>query len=246
MAVFDTSEATVLTPDEMRLLVVEGSGAAIKEKLESCGAEDGELCAAIVLSVKGGKVKGSRWTVHGDLGLVEISTHRLDGARGVIVTVDLTDMTQFEFPATTDPRLGANRSEWVEGVTLAVKFVTEDKDVITDKNTLTNLDYFVNGGFSIRAVVVPISMGQMMVWIGAAPGTPDWIKSEAEKRGLTGYEANIPTFAVKLLKKSKTNEAEGLMKPGEGDLISKSWGMYPLLQVKSTKELRILLNIMYV
>ena len=39
MAVFDTSGATVLTPDEMRLLVVEGSGAAIKEKLEPCGAE---------------------------------------------------------------------------------------------------------------------------------------------------------------------------------------------------------------
>ena len=41
MAVFDTSEATVLTPEEMGLLVVEGSGIAIKEKLESCGAEDG-------------------------------------------------------------------------------------------------------------------------------------------------------------------------------------------------------------
>ena len=71
MAVFDTSGATVLTPDEMRLLVVEGSGAAIKEKLESCGAEDGELCAAIVLSVKGGKVKDSRWTVHGNTALIK-------------------------------------------------------------------------------------------------------------------------------------------------------------------------------
>jgi hypothetical protein len=36
------------------------------------------------------------------------------------------------------------------------------------------------------------------------------------------------------------------MKPMEGDLISKSWGMYPLLQVKSTRELRILLNVLHV
>ena len=124
--------------------------------------------------------------------------------------------------------------------------MTEDKDVITDKNTLANMDYFQDGGFSIRAVVIPIGMGQVMIWVGAAPSTPAWIKGEAEKRGLTGYEANIPTFGVKLLKKSKTNEAEGLMKPMEGDLISKSWGMYPLLQVNSTKELRILLNVLHV
>ena len=41
---FDTSEATVLTTEEMGLLVVEGSGTDIKEKLEACGAEDGDLC----------------------------------------------------------------------------------------------------------------------------------------------------------------------------------------------------------
>jgi hypothetical protein len=40
MVAFDTSEATVLTTEEMGLLVVEGSGTAIKEKLEACGAED--------------------------------------------------------------------------------------------------------------------------------------------------------------------------------------------------------------
>jgi hypothetical protein len=80
----------------------------------------------------------------GDIGLVEVSTHRLDGARGVVVTVDLTDMSKFIFPAATDPRNGANRSEWIEGGTLAVKMVTEDNDIITDKNTLANIDYFTN------------------------------------------------------------------------------------------------------
>ena len=47
---------------------------------------------------------------------------------------------------------------------MAVKMVTEDNDIITDKNTLANIDYFTNGGFSLRAVVVPISIGKVMIW----------------------------------------------------------------------------------
>ena len=174
------------------------------------------------------------------MGMVDVSTHRLDGARGVIVTVDLTDMSKFIFPGAT--RNGANRSEWIEGGLLATKMITEDA-IITDKHTLANIDYFTEGGFSLRAVVVPIGMGQTLIWVGAAPGTPSWIKGEAESRGLTGYASNIPTFSVKLVKKSKTNEAEGLMKPMEGDLVAKKWGMYPLLQVPPTRKLRILLTV---
>ena len=61
-------------------------------------------------------------------------------------------------------------------------------------------------------------------------------------RGLSGYAANIPTFGVKLAKTSKTTEAMDIMKPGEGDLVSKKWGMYPLIQVNhrnQRKELTI-------
>jgi hypothetical protein len=141
-------------------------------------------------------------------------------------------LTKFTFPGVTDPRNGSNRSDWIEGVTLANKMITED-ETITDKNTLTNMDYFTNGGFSLRAVVVPIAMGETLIWVGAAPGTPSWIKEETEKRGLNEYAPNIPTFGIKLVKKRKSNEAEGAMKPMEGDLVSKSWGMYPLIQVRS-------------
>jgi hypothetical protein len=60
MVSFDTSEATTLTTEEMAQLVVAGTGTDIKNKLEACGAEEGELCAAIMISVQGGKVRGSR------------------------------------------------------------------------------------------------------------------------------------------------------------------------------------------
>jgi hypothetical protein len=67
--------------------------------------------------VEEGKVRGLRWTLVVDMGMVEVSNHRLVGARGVIVTVDLTDMSKFIFPGTT--RNGAIRSEWIKGGLLA-------------------------------------------------------------------------------------------------------------------------------
>ena len=231
MVCFDTTGAMALSKEEMEKLVVRGSGSDIKAKLEACGVAGGEVCAAIIISAEAGKVKGSRWALIGNMGMVDVSTHRLDGARGVVVTVDLTDLTKFTFPGMTDPRNGSNRSDWIDGVTLANKMITET-ETITDKNTIINMDYFDNGGFSLRAVVVPIAMGETLIWVGAAPGTPSWIKEETEKRGLNEFAPNIPTFGIKLVKKRKSNEAEGAMKPMEGDLVSKSWGMYPLIQVR--------------
>jgi hypothetical protein len=171
------------------------------DKLEACGVAEGELCAAMVISVQGGKVRGSRWTLVGDLGLVEVSTHRLDGARRVIVTVDLTDMSKFVFPAATDPRTGANRGEWVEGCTLAVKMVTGERrhhrQEHLDKHRLIH-----RWGFQPPRSDCTYRYGPSYGLGGSR--TPEWmIKGEAENRGLTGYEANIPTFGVKLLKKSK-------------------------------------------
>ena len=137
MVCFDTTEAAALSNEEMEKLVVRGSGSDIKAKLEACGATGGEVCAAIIISVEAGKVKGSRWTLVGDMGMVDVSTHRLDGARGVIVTVDLTDMTKFIFPGVTDPRNGSNRSEVMESITLANKMVTENEPSMTSTPSQT-------------------------------------------------------------------------------------------------------------
>ena len=238
MGAFDTSEATAITREEMEKLKVAGAGDEIKAKLQACGATGGEVCAAIIIAVEGAKVKGSKWTIVGNLGQVDVSTHRLKGERGVVVTVDLSDMTKFPFPGATDPRNGANRSEWVGGHSLATKMITQD-ETIQDKHAMSQHDYMAEGGFSLRATVVPITMGEVLIWVAAAPGTPEMIKDEADLRGLSGYAANIPTFGVKLAKTSKTTEAMGIMKPGEGDLVSKKWGMYPLIQVNHRNQKEI-------
>ena len=61
MGSFDTSEAAALTSEEMERLVVAGVGSDIKAKLEACGATGEEVCAAIIVSVEGGKIRGSSW-----------------------------------------------------------------------------------------------------------------------------------------------------------------------------------------
>jgi hypothetical protein len=238
MGAFDTSEATALTREVMEKLKVRGAGSKIKAKLQACGATGGEVCAAIILAVEGTKIKGSKWTIVGNLGQVDVSTERLKGERGMVVKVDLSDMTKFPFPGATDPRNGANRSEWVGVHSLATKMVTKD-ETIQDKHAMSQQDYMVEGGFSLRATVVPITMGEVLIWVAEAPGTPEMIKDEADLRGLGEYTANIHTYGVKLVKTSKTTEAIGIMKQVEGDPVSKKWGMYPLIQVSHRNPKKI-------
>jgi hypothetical protein len=52
----------------MEKLKVAGAGSNIEAKLEACGATGGEVCAAVIIGVEGGKIKGSRWTLVGNLG----------------------------------------------------------------------------------------------------------------------------------------------------------------------------------
>ena len=87
-------------------------------------------------------------------------------------------------------------------------------------------------GFSLRLTVVPLAMGLVSVWLGAAPGTPAMIKKAAEDHGLKEASALIPTTAVKL-SKGRGMEAKGKFRPVESGIpgTGKIWGMYPLLKL---------------
>ena len=99
-------------------------------------------------------------------------------------------------------------------------------------------ELMAKGGFSVRLTILPVGVGQVAVWMGAAPGDAAHIKAEAEKRGLDEYSATIPTLGVPLGPKQKSSQASARMCPAEGDLVSKKWGMYPLLLVmKSLQQL---------
>ena len=65
--------------------------------------------------------------------------------------------------------------------------------------------------------VVPLAMGLVTVWLGAAPGPPAMIKKVAEDHGLTDASALIPTTAVKLTK-GRGMEAKGKFRPVESGI----------------------------
>ena len=55
MVCFDTTGALALSKEDIGELVVRGSGSDIKAKLEACGVEGGEVCAAIIIPAEAGK-----------------------------------------------------------------------------------------------------------------------------------------------------------------------------------------------
>ena len=62
-----------------------------------------------------------------------------------------------------------------------------------------------------------------------APGTKESLKAEAEKRGMTEYDARVPTLEVSLGTTATGPQASVRMGPMENDWMDKGWGNYPYL-----------------
>ena len=229
MVLYDIKSATTLTVPELDRLRVRGVGLEVNAKLAECGVEPTGVPAAIIMAIEKSKIKGCKWALTGGFDPVTVPTQRLGGERGKQVVLDLSDLTRFSFPGDQDPRNGVNRSEWMPASQLVSKIIKRDKEEITDKKEIEEDELMAKGGFSVRLTILPVGVGQVAVWMGAAPGDAAHIKAEAEKRGLDEYSATIPTLGVPLGPKQKSSQASARMCPAEGDLVSKKWGMYPLL-----------------
>ena len=83
---------TVQDKAEKQKLIATGVGQEVFAKMEVCGVQAEVIGAAIIVSVKDGKIIASKWAITGNLIMVDISTHKLRGERGIVVTVDITDM----------------------------------------------------------------------------------------------------------------------------------------------------------
>ena len=162
-------------------------------------------------------------------------TQRLGGERGKTVMLDLRDLSRFNFPGDEDPRNAVNRSEWMPAASVVSKIITRDKKVLTDKKDLEEDELMAAGGFSVRITVLPIRLGRVAIWMGAAPGSPALIKAEAERRGLNAYAADIPTLGIQLGSK-ENNPVQARMCPSEGEILSNKWGMYPLIMVGPSRK----------
>ena len=70
-------------------LTVTSSSNTIEFELQRRGAVATQATGAIVLNVEAGRVKGSRWFLTGDLGVIVIKGDKLGLKKTVEVTVDL-------------------------------------------------------------------------------------------------------------------------------------------------------------
>ena len=91
-----------------------------------------------------------------------------------------------------------------------------------DKKEIAEDPYMKQGGFSVRLIVLPMSMRKLCLWLGAAPGSPAMIKESAGANKANEHGDNIPTVYVSLHK--KTNEVVETMMPREKDLAMEGKG----------------------
>ena len=115
---FEQIKPKALSPSEWASLTVNGTGIQVTQELRRQGAEASDPCAVIIIPIENGQVKGSRWTVSGNLGEVKFETHRVGEDRNKNVFLDLSDLTRFKFPGDDDQRVWGNLSEWEDGLTL--------------------------------------------------------------------------------------------------------------------------------
>ena len=121
------------------------------------------------------------------------------------------------FPNLSDPSECRNLSEWYKAIGL-VRRLQDGVDDLEDPAEIKQHELFSEKqGFSLHLTVVPLAMGLVTVWLGAAPGTPAMIKKVAEDHGLTDAFALIPTTAVKLTK-GRGTEAKGKFRPVESGI----------------------------
>ena len=108
-----------------------------------------------------------------------LNSGKVGGSRNVNVWLNLTDLTQFSFPRIVDPRESGNLSDWYEAIGLVTR-LQDGIDDLKDPSEIKQHELFAKKkGFSLRLTVVPLAMGLVTVWLGAAPGTPDMIKKVA-------------------------------------------------------------------
>ena len=150
----------------------------------------------VIVNVEAGLVKGSRWFLAGNLGL--LVGVKIRAKRSIEVTINLSKLADWVFPTELDPKEPANMTVWKESMSIT-KSIKEGGRVISDPSEIQGHQIFTVGkGFSIQMTVVSTQGGCIWVWLSCAPLNRDLLKQECEDRGLTLSTCLIPTTGIKL------------------------------------------------
>ena len=111
-------------------LTVAASKSTIQEELKRRGAVASRATGTVVIVVEKGQVQGSRWMVAGNLGPVWVTGDKLGLKKNVEASINLSDLTSWDFPTAKDTRTNSNQSFWKDGseVTTSLKDGTQMLD----------------------------------------------------------------------------------------------------------------------
>ena len=230
-------------------LTVASSKNTIQEELGRRGAVATRATGTVVVVIEKGQVKGSRWMVTGDLGPVWISGEKLGLTKAVEASIDMSDLTSWEFPTAEDTRTNSNQSTWRDGsqVTTVLKDGTQ---MLDDPSMIKNHAMLTSPGFSLRLTVAPGKRGTILIWLSVAPMSLARLKTECETRELDITSPFIPTYGAKLppgqapqtkyetsgnyIPQEKGKGPKPSLRNPRQDNLEANWGLYPLLQKVDT------------
>ena len=135
-------------------LTVAASKTTTQEELKRRGAVASRATGTVVIVIDKGQVQGSRWMVTGNLGPVWITGDKLGLTKRVEASINMSDLTSWEFPTAKDTRTNSNQSFWKDGseVTTALKDGTQ---MLDDISKIKSHNMIMSPGFSLRFTVAP-------------------------------------------------------------------------------------------
>ena len=230
-------------------LTVASSRNTIQEELGRRGAVATRATGTVIVVIEKGQVKGSRWMVTGNLGPVWVSGEKLGLSKAVEASIDMSNLTDWEFPTDGDTRTNSNQSAWRDGSSVTT-ILKDGTKVLDDPSQIKDHAMLTSPGFSLRLTVAPGKGGAILIWLSVAPMSLARLKTECEARDLGITSPFIPTYGAKLpasLAPQTKYETSGSFIPqekGKGpkpslrnprqDNLEANWGLYPMLQKVDT------------
>ena len=178
----------------MESLTITGGSAAIKEKLTTNHAWDGNIPYALLSHRIGadGEIQSSNWHLLGSLRPVVCPINNIwAGAHNnTRVNIDLRDLAIFEFPPSS------NISYWVDSASLRLTYT--EKKAGGAKAPLDEAGILTKGigAFSMRAHILPTATRVAHVWVTVTPFSLPTLKEKLGTARL--HSPHIPTISLPL------------------------------------------------
>ena len=160
-----------LPEDILRHSFISGGLVALAEKLkESHGWNSTTILAAPIILLESGAITDNHWALLGRLKPVKFTANCLlpTAAKDLGVSINISDLTVFVFPGST------NLSYWLDREEFEVNFTHTVENEAGEPPLVNNISFdqavaMGVGEFAVRAMVIPKDEKGAGVWIGAVP-----------------------------------------------------------------------------